>query len=77
MSRQAVKTALEKRTDLLQSRKNLEMSNTNIRYLRNQILPDLNAQVGYGLSGQGGTKLNSGPASRRRCSGRSTKASAR
>ena len=37
------------------------MSNTNIRYLRNQILPDLNAQVGYGLSGQGGTKLNFGP----------------
>ena len=58
---QAVRTAIEKRTDLLQSRKNIEMSNTNIRYLRNQILPDLNAQVGYGLSGQGGTKLNFGP----------------
>jgi outer membrane protein TolC len=58
---QAVRTAIGKRTDLLQSRKNIEMSNTNIRYLRNQILPDLNAQVGYGLSGQGGTKLNFGP----------------
>ena len=57
---QAVRTAIGKRTDLLQSRKNIEMSNTNIRYLRNQILPDLNAQVGYGLSGQGGTKLNFG-----------------
>jgi outer membrane protein TolC len=58
---QAVRNAIGKRTDLLQSRKNIEMSNTNIRYLRNQILPDLNAQVGYGLSGQGGTKLNFGP----------------
>jgi outer membrane protein TolC len=58
---QAVKTALEKRTDLQQSRKNIEITNTNIRYQRNQTLPDLNAQVGYGLSGQGGTKLNFGP----------------
>jgi outer membrane protein len=58
---QAVKTALEKRTDLLQSRKNIEIAGTNIRYQRNQTLPDLNAQVGYGLSGQGGTKLNFGP----------------
>jgi outer membrane protein TolC len=57
----AVKTALEKRTDLLQSRKNLEITSTNIRYQRNQTLPDLNAQVGYGLSGQGGRKLNFGP----------------
>jgi outer membrane protein len=58
---QAVRTAIEKRTDLLQSRKNIEMSNSNIHYLRNQVLPDLSAQVGYGLSGQGGTKLNFGP----------------
>jgi outer membrane protein TolC len=58
---EAVRTALEKRTDLLQSRKNIEIANTNIRYQRNQTLPDLNAQVGYGLSGQGGTKLNFGP----------------
>jgi len=56
-----VKTALEKRTDLQQSRKNLEITNTTIRYQRNQTLPDLSAQVGYGLSGQGGRKLNFGP----------------
>jgi outer membrane protein len=54
----AVKTALEKRTDLQQARKNLEISATTVRYQRNQILPDLNAVVGYGLSGQGGRKLN-------------------
>ena len=57
----AVRTALEKRTDLRLSRKNLEITGTNIRYQRNQTLPDLNAQVGYGLSGQGGRKLNFGP----------------
>jgi outer membrane protein TolC len=57
----AVKTALEKRTDLQQSRKNLELTGATIRYQRNQILPDLSAQVGYGLSGQGGKKLNFGP----------------
>jgi len=57
----AVRTALEKRTDLLQSRKSLEITGANIRYQRNQTLPDLNAQVGYGLSGQGGRKLNFGP----------------
>jgi outer membrane protein TolC len=57
---QAVRNALEKRTDLQQSRKNIDITNTNIRYQRSQTLPDLNAQVGYGLSGQGGTKLNFG-----------------
>jgi outer membrane protein len=57
----AVKTALEKRTDLQQSRKNIEITNANIRYQRNQVLPDLNAQFGYGLTGQGGRKLNFGP----------------
>jgi outer membrane protein len=53
-----VKTALEKRTDLQQARKNLEISATTVKYQRSQTLPDLNAVVGYGLSGQGGRKLN-------------------
>ncbi len=56
----AVKTALEKRTDLQQSRKNIELTHSTIKYQRNQVLPDLNATVGYGLTGQGGTKLNFG-----------------
>ena len=51
----AVKNAMEKRTDLAQMRKSLEASDVNIRYFRNQILPDLNLQAGYGLTGQGGT----------------------
>jgi outer membrane protein TolC len=56
----AVKTALEKRTDLQQSRKNIELTRSTIHYQRNQVLPDLSATVGYGLTGQGGTKLNFG-----------------
>ena len=56
-----VKTALEKRTDLRQARKNLEISATTVKYQRSQTLPDLNAVVGYGLSGQGGRKLNQTP----------------
>ncbi len=51
----AVKNALAKRTDLEQSRKNLEATDVNIRYFKNQTLPDLNVQAGYGLTGQGGT----------------------
>jgi outer membrane protein TolC len=51
----AVRNAVERRTDLVSMRKNLEASDINIRYFRNQILPDLNLQAGYGLTGQGGT----------------------
>jgi len=52
-----VKTALEKRTDLRVARKNLEVTESNIKFQRNQILPDVNAQVAYGLTGSGGTEL--------------------
>jgi HAE1 family hydrophobic/amphiphilic exporter-1 len=52
----AVKTALEKRTDLRAARKNLEMTDSNIKFQHNQILPDVNAQVAYGLTGSGGTE---------------------
>jgi outer membrane protein len=54
----AVKNALERRTDLVNMRKNLEASDVNIRYFKNQTLPDLNVQAGYGLTGQGGTSYN-------------------
>jgi HAE1 family hydrophobic/amphiphilic exporter-1 len=53
----AVKNALDKRTDLIQSRKSLEANNINLRYLRSQTLPDVTAQVDYGLTGVGGTQL--------------------
>jgi len=57
----AVRNALEKRTDLLRQTKSLEINGLEIRYLRNQTLPDVNAQVDYGLSGLGGLNLVRGP----------------
>ena len=39
----AVKNALSRRTDLLQSRKAIEADDINIRFYRNQRLPDVNA----------------------------------
>lgn len=53
----AIRTALERRTDLLQSRKSLEANDVTIRFFRNQILPDVSASVDYGLSGLGGTQF--------------------
>jgi outer membrane protein len=53
----AVRMAFEKRTDLRSTRKLLEANNVSIRYYRNQSMPDINAQVDYGLSGLGGTQF--------------------
>jgi outer membrane protein len=53
----AVRNALDRRTDLQQTRKNLEGSNINIRYFQNQTLPDVTASVDYGLTGLGGTQF--------------------
>ena len=41
----AVRNALEKRTDLLRQTKSLEVNDIEIRYLRNQTLPDVTAQL--------------------------------
>jgi HAE1 family hydrophobic/amphiphilic exporter-1 len=51
----AVRNALDKRTDLTQSKKSLEANDLNIKFLRNQTLPDVRAQLDYGLTGVGGT----------------------
>jgi outer membrane protein len=53
----AVRNALDKRTDLLRTSKSLEVNDVNIRFLRNQTLPDVTAQFDYGLSGLGGLQL--------------------
>ena len=53
----AVRYALSNRTDLDAVDKNLEVTDTNIRYYRNQRLPDVNLQVDYGLTGLGGERL--------------------
>jgi len=51
----AVRNALDKRSDLLQSKKSLEANELNLKYLGNQTLPDVRAQLDYGLTGVGGT----------------------
>jgi outer membrane protein len=53
----AVRNALDKRTDLQRASKLLEVNDVQIRFLRNQTLPDVSAQFDYGLSGLGGLQL--------------------
>jgi outer membrane protein TolC len=53
----AVQAALAKRTDLINQRKSLEINDVTLRYMRNQILPDVNVNARYGLSAQGGSLL--------------------
>jgi HAE1 family hydrophobic/amphiphilic exporter-1 len=57
----AVRNALDKRTDLRRQSKSLEVNDVEIRYLRNQTLPDVSAQFDYGLTGLGGLNLVRGP----------------
>jgi outer membrane protein len=53
----AVRNALQMRTDLRETRKSLEATDINIRYYRNQTLPDVTASFDYGLTGLGGTPV--------------------
>ena len=52
-----VRNALSRRTDLEQTRKTIEADDINIRFFRNQTLPDVSANINYGLQGLGGTQL--------------------
>ncbi|MCC7417601.1 MAG: TolC family protein [Acidobacteria bacterium] len=54
----AVRNALEKRSDLRSARTGLERRNVDLRYLRNQSLPDINAQATYVGTGVGGLQLS-------------------
>ena len=54
----AVRRALDVRADLRQAKNTLERSDIDIRYLRNQILPDINAQATYITRGVGGVQLS-------------------
>jgi outer membrane protein TolC len=53
----AVRNALDKRTDLVTSRKQIETNDISIRYFQNQTLPDVNASVNYFASSLGGTGI--------------------
>jgi outer membrane protein len=53
----AVRNALDKRTDLQSAKNTLAVGDVNMRYLKNQILPDVNLQANYGAISYGGTQL--------------------
>ncbi len=53
----AVRTALERRTDLTTARKNLDSNDITLRFWRNESLPDVDLQVNYGAQGVGGTQF--------------------
>lgn len=53
----AIRAALDRRTDLQQTRKTIEANDVSIRFFRNQTLPDVTASFDYGLTGLGGTQF--------------------
>ncbi len=53
----AVRRALERRTDLVNSRRNLEISDVSLRFYRNQSMPALDLTTSYGAQGIGGTQF--------------------
>jgi outer membrane protein TolC len=52
-----VRNALDKRLDLLAAKNSMAISDVNIRYFRNQLLPDVSAQVNYITTAAGGTQF--------------------
>jgi outer membrane protein len=54
----AVRRGLENRTDLQQARKNLQVNDVTLKYLKNQVLPQADVVARYGLIGQGGTQFS-------------------
>lgn len=52
----AVRAAVQNRTDVIQANNQLAQIDISIRYLNNQILPDINATASYGVAGIGGTR---------------------
>ncbi len=55
-----LKTALEKRPDIEQVRLDLKSKNIDVRYFRNQALPDLQLSASYYTQGLSGTLLQDG-----------------
>ncbi|HEY3044047.1 MAG TPA: TolC family protein [Vicinamibacterales bacterium] len=57
----AVRRALDVRTDLAQVRKNLEVNNVTLKYLKNQTMPQADLVARYGVQGRGGTFITRAP----------------
>ncbi len=56
----AVRNALGQRTDVMVARKQIETNGINMRYFRNQSLPDVTASVNYGAQALGGSQVTRG-----------------
>jgi outer membrane protein TolC len=54
---QAIANALANRTDIVSSKKNIENLETTLKLAKNQTLPTLDLQAGYGAVGIGGTTV--------------------
>src|SRR5262245_44797772 len=54
----AIRNALDKRSDINQIKNSLAQNDINIRYFRNQTLPDIAASVSYIATGTSGTQLS-------------------
>ena len=52
----AVAKAIESRTDLRQAQTSIDATEISLRFMTDQTLPEVNAQLDYGLSGLGGTQ---------------------
>jgi outer membrane protein TolC len=50
----AIQEALGKRTDLARFRKSIEITELNMKYYKNQTLPQVNLRLAYGAEGLGG-----------------------
>jgi outer membrane protein len=53
----ALRHALERRTDLIQQHRTLDIDDMNLKLLKNQSLPQADFVASYGLQGIGGTQL--------------------
>jgi outer membrane protein len=53
----AVRRSLERRTDLINARKNIQSSDVSLRYFRNLTLPEIDFVASYGAQGIGGTSI--------------------
>jgi len=53
----AVSRAMKERTDLITTRKRLEVTDYNVKFFKNQTLPGLDARFDYNSTGLGGTQL--------------------
>ena len=57
----AIKNALSERTDVQVARRNLEINDVNIRFFKNQTMPDVTATVNYNARGTGGLQVTRAP----------------